>query len=127
MAYVILEKQTEDLELIAYELSNLLIKEGYYTNVSGNKDEALVYIYKERFFKNAIGTPTVVVVKYSRIDTKIAIDINYAKVKFDKGDIVKETLLFITILPLLSKSIQYVQIKKRAKILAIKALNKERK
>ena len=39
------------------------------------------------------------------------------------ANIIKETLLVLTVLPMLSKSIQYIKMKNRAKILAIKALN----
>lgn len=123
MSYVVLEKNAKNLELVAYNLSTLAIKEGYYTNVEGNENEATTYIYKDRFFKNVIGTPTVVVVKYTRRNNGISIDVNFAKCQVNGENIIKESLLFITILPLLSKSIQYIQMKKRAKILAIKALN----
>ena len=117
-------KNIKSLELAAYTLSNLAIKEGYYTNVEVNENEVITYIYKERFFKNVIGTPTVVVVKYRQLEKGVLVDVNLASVKMNGENIIKESLLIITVLPLLSKSIQYIQMKKRAKILAIKALNK---
>ena len=124
MAHVVIEKNIKSLELAAYTLSNLAIKEGYYTNVEVNENEVITYVYKERFFKNVIGTPTVVVVKYRQLEKGVLVDVNLASVKMNGENIIKESLLIITVLPLLSKSIQYIQMKKRAKILAIKALNK---
>lgn len=123
MSYVVLEKANKNLELVAYNLSNLAIKEGYFTNVEGNEKEATTFIYKERFFKNVIGTPTIVVVKYTHRNNGISIDVNLAQVKMNGENIIKESLLVITVLPLISKSIQYIKMKKRMKILAIKALN----
>lgn len=123
MAYVVIEKEVTNLEMVAYNLSTLAIKEGYYTNVEGNENEATTYIYKDRFFKGVIGTPTVVVVKYKKRSNGVSIDINLASVKMNGENIVKETLLVLTVLPMLSKSIQYIKMKNRAKILAIKALN----
>ena len=123
MAYVLIEKNIQNMELVAYNLSTLAIKEGYYTNVEGNLDEATTYIYKERFFKNVIGTPTIIVVKYKRRTNGVSIDISYASCEMNGENIIKESLLVITVLPLLSKSIQHIQMKKRIKILAIKALN----
>ena len=124
MAHVLIEKKVKSLELVAYTLSNLAIQEGYYTNVDISENEAITYIYKERFFKNVIGTPTVVVVKYIQKEKGILIEVNLASVKMNGENIIKETLLVLTVLPLLSKSIQFIQMKKRAKILSIKALNK---
>lgn len=123
MSYVLIEKEVSNLEMVAYNLSTLAIKEGYYTNVEGNENEATTYIYKERFFKGVIGTPTVVIVKYTKRSNGISIDINLASVKMNGENIIKETLLVLTVLPMLSKSIQYIKMKNRAKILAIKALN----
>ena len=123
MSYVLIEKEVSNLEMVAYNLSTLAIKEGYYTNVEGNENEATTYIYKERFFKCVIGTPTVVIVKYKKRSNGISIDINLASVKMNGENIIKETLLVLTVLPMLSKSIQYIKMKNRAKILAIKALN----
>lgn len=123
MSYVLIEKEVSNLEMIAYNLSTLAIKEGYYTNVEGNENEATTYIYKDRFFKGAIGTPTVVIVKYKKRSNGVSIDINLASVKMNGENIIKETLLVLTVLPMLSKSIQYIKMKNRAKILAIKALN----
>ena len=123
MAYVLIEKEIKNLEMVAYNLSTLAIKEGYYTNVEGNENEAVTYIYKDRFFKGVIGTPTVVIVKYKKRSNGISIDINLASVKMNGENIIKETLLVLTVLPMLSKSIQYIKMKNRAKILAIKALN----
>lgn len=123
MAYVLIEKEIKNLEMVAYNLSTLAIKEGYYTNVEGNENEAITYIYKDRFFKGVIGTPTVVIVKYKKRSNGISIDINLASVKMNGENIIKETLLVLTVLPMLSKSIQYIKMKNRAKILAIKALN----
>lgn len=123
MSYVLIEKEVSNLEMVAYNLSTLAIKEGYYTNVEGNENEATTYIYKERFFKGVIGTPTVVIVKYKKRSNGISIDINLASVKMNGENIIKETLLVLTVLPMLSKSIQYIKMKNRAKILAIKALN----
>lgn len=123
MAYVLIEKEIKNLEMVAYNLSTLAIKEGYYTNVEGNENEAVTYIYKDRFFKDVIGTPTVVIVKYKKRSNGISIDINLASVKMNGENIIKETLLVLTVLPMLSKSIQYIKMKNRAKILAIKALN----
>ena len=123
MAYVLIEKDVPNLEMVAYNLSTLAIKEGYYTNVEGNENEATTYIYKDRFFKGVIGTPTVVIVKYKKRSNGISIDINLASVKMNGENIIKETLLVLTVLPMLSKSIQYIKMKNRAKILAIKALN----
>ena len=125
MAYVIIEKEITNTEIIAYNLSSLAIKEGYYTNVEGNENEAIVYIYKERFFKDVIGTPTVVIVKYKKRNNGVSIDINLGTVKMNGENIIKESLLVITVLPLLSKSIQSIKMKNRIKILAIKALNKK--
>ena len=124
MAHVLIEKKVKSLELVAYTLSNLAIQEGYYTNVDISENDATTYIYKERFFKNVIGTPTVVVVKYAQKEKGILIEVNLASVKMNGENIIKESLLVLTVLPLLSKSIQFIQMKKRAKILAIKALNK---
>ena len=124
MAHVLIEKKVKSLELVAYTLSNLAIQEGYYTNVDVSENEATTYIYKERFFKNVIGTPTVVVVKYIQKEKGILIEVNLASVKMNGENIIKESLLVLTVLPLLSKSIQFIQMKKRAKILSIKALNK---
>ena len=62
-------------------------------------------------------------VKYKRRNNGISIDINLASVKMNGENIIKETLLVLTVLPMLSKSIQYIKMKNRAKILAIKALN----
>ena len=123
MSYVVIEKEVSNLEMIAYNLSTLAIKEGYYTNVEGNENEATTYIYKDRFFKGVIGTPTVVIVKYKKRTNGVSIDINLASVKMNGENIIKETLLVLTVLPMLSKSIQYIKMKNRAKILAIKALN----
>ena len=123
MSYVLIEKEVSNLEMIAYNLSTLAIKEGYYTNVEGNENEATTYIYKDRFFKGVIGTPTVVIVKYKKRSNGVSIDINLASVKMNGENIIKETLLVLTVLPMLSKSIQYNKMKNRAKILAIKALN----
>lgn len=123
MSYAIIEKQINDLESVAYNLSTLAIKEGYYTEVDCNEEEATTYIYKDRFFKNVIGTPTVVVVKYKKRTNGVSVDVNLATVKMNGENIIKESLLVITILPLLSKSIQYIKMKKRIKILALKALN----
>jgi hypothetical protein len=123
MSYVVIEKEVSNLEMIAYNLSTLAIKEGYYTNVEGNENEATTYIYKDRFFKGVIGTPTVVIVKYKKRSNGVSIDINLASVKMNGENIIKETLLVLTVLPMLSKSIQYIKMKNRAKILAIKALN----
>ena len=123
MAYVLIEKEVSNLEMVAYNLSTLAIKEGYYTNVEGNENEATTYIYKDRFFKGVIGTPTVVIVKYKKRSNGVSIDINLASVKMNGENIIKETLLVLTVLPMLSKSIQYIKMKNRAKILAIKALN----
>ena len=123
MAYVLIEKEVSNLEMIAYNLSTLAIKEGYYTNVEGNENEATTYIYKDRFFKGVIGTPTVVIVKYKKRSNGVSIDINLSSVKMNGENIIKETLLVLTVLPMLSKSIQYIKMKNRAKILAIKALN----
>ena len=123
MSYVVIEKEVSNLEMIAYSLSTLAIKEGYYTNVEGNENEATTYIYKDRFFKGVIGTPTVVIVKYKKRSNGVSIDINLASVKMNGENIIKETLLVLTVLPMLSKSIQYIKMKNRAKILAIKALN----
>ena len=123
MSYTIIEKEINDLETIAYNLSTLAIKEGYYTEVESKDKEAITYIYKDRFFKNVIGTPNVVIVKYTKRQTGISIDVNIASVQMDGKNIIKETLLFITVLPLVSKSIQYIKMKKRIKILALKALN----
>ena len=123
MSYVLIEKEVSNLEMVAYNLSTLAIKEGYYTNVEGNENEATTYIYKDRFFKGVIGTPTVVIVKYKKRSNGISIDINLASVKMNGENIIKETLLVLTVLPMLSKSIQYIKMKNRAKILAIKALN----
>ena len=123
MAYVLIEKEIKNLEMVAYNLSTLAIKEGYYTNVEGNENEAITYIYKDRFFKGVIGTPTVVIVKYKKRSNGISIDINLASVKMNGENIIKETLLVLTVLPMLSKSVQYIKMKNRAKILAIKALN----
>ena len=123
MSYVLIEKEVSNLEMVAYNLSTLAIKEGYYTNVEGNENEAITYIYKDRFFKGVIGTPTVVIVKYKKRSNGISIDINLASVKMNGENIIKETLLVLTVLPMLSKSIQYIKMKNRAKILAIKALN----
>lgn len=123
MSYVLIEKEVSNLEMIAYNLSTLAIKEGYYTNVEGNENEATTYIYKDRFFKGVIGTPTVVIVKYKKRTNGVSIDINLASVKMNGENIIKETLLVLTVLPMLSKSIQYIKMKNRAKILAIKALN----
>jgi hypothetical protein len=123
MSYVLIEKEVSNLEMIAYNLSTLAIKEGYYTNVEGNENEATTYIYKDRFFKGVIGTPTVVIVKYKKRSNGVSIDINLASVKMNGENIIKETLLVLTVLPMLSKSIQYIKMKNRAKILAIKALN----
>ena len=39
MAHVVIEKNIKSLELAAYTLSNLAIKEGYYTNVEVNENE----------------------------------------------------------------------------------------
>ena len=124
MAHVVIEKKVQDLELVAYTLSSLAIQEGYYTNVEVEENSATTYIYKDRFFKNVIGTPTVVVVKYRNTSNGVLIDVNLASVKMNGDNIVKESLLVLTVLPLLSKSIQYIKMKKRAKILAIKALNR---
>ena len=123
MAYILIEKEVSNLEMVAYNLSTLAIKEGYYTNVEGNENEATTYIYKDRFFKGVIGTPTVVIVKYKKRSNGISIDINLASVKMNGENIIKETLLVLTVLPMLSKSVQYIKMKNRAKILAIKALN----
>ena len=123
MSYTIIEKEINDLETIAYNLSTLAIKEGYYTEVESKDKEAITYIYKDRFFKNVIGTPNVVIVKYTKRQTGISIDVNIASVQMDGKNIIKETLLFITVLPLVSKSIQYIKMKKRIKILALKSLN----
>ena len=123
MSYVLIEKEVSNLEMVAYNLSTLVIKEGYYTNVEGNENEATTYIYKDRFFKGVIGTPTVVIVKYKKRSNGVSIDINLASVKMNGENIIKETLLVLTVLPMLSKSIQYIKMKNRAKILAIKALN----
>lgn len=123
MSYVLIEKEVSNLEMVAYNLSTLAIKEGYYTNVEGNENEATTYIYKDRFFKGVIGTPTVVIVKYKKRSNGVSIDINLASVKMNGENIIKETLLVLTVLPMLSKSIQYIKMKNRAKILAIKALN----
>jgi hypothetical protein len=123
VSYVVIEKEVSNLEMIAYNLSTLAIKEGYYTNVEGNENEATTYIYKDRFFKGVIGTPTVVIVKYKKRSNGVSIDINLASVKMNGENIIKETLLVLTVLPMLSKSIQYIKMKNRAKILAIKALN----
>ena len=123
MAYTIIEKEINDLENVAYNLSTLAIKEGYYTEVEHDENSATTYIYKERFFKNVIGTPTLVVVKYQKRKDGVSIDINLATVKMNGENIIKETLLVVTVLPLLSKSIQYIKMKKRIKILALKALN----
>ncbi len=123
MSYVVIEKEVSNLEMIAYNLSTLAIKEGYYTNVEGNENEATTYIYKDRFFKGVIGTPTVVIVKYKKRSNGVSIDINLVSVKMNGENIIKETLLVLTVLPMLSKSIQYIKMKNRAKILAIKALN----
>ena len=125
MAYVILEKKVASAEIVAYTLSTLAIKEGYYTNVEGNENEATVYIYKDRFFKNVIGTPTVVVVKYAKRSDGISIDVNLATVKMNGENIIKESLLVITVLPLIGKLTQSIKMKNRIKILAIKALNKQ--
>lgn len=124
MAHVVIKKKVQDLELVAYTLSNLAIQEGYYTNVEVEENSATTYIYKDRFFKNVIGTPTVVVVKYRNTSNGVLIDVNLASVKMNGDNIVKESLLVLTVLPLISKSIQYIKMKKRAKILAIKALNR---
>ena len=123
MSYVLIEKEVSNLEMIAYNLATLAIKEGYYTNVEGNENEATTYIYKDRFFKGVICTPTVVIVKYKKRSNGVSIDINLASVKMNGENIIKETLLVLTVLPMLSKSIQYIKMKNRAKILAIKALN----
>ena len=104
MSYVLIEKEVSNLEMVAYNLSTLAIKEGYYTNVEGNENEATTYIYKERFFKGVIGTPTVVIVKYTKRSNGISIDINLASVKMNGENIIKETLLVLTVLPMLSKS-----------------------
>lgn len=123
MSYTIIEKEINDLENIAYNLSTLAIKEGYYTEVEVNENEAITYVYKDRFFKNVIGTPTLIVVKYTKRKNGISVDVNIASVQMNGENIIKETLLVITVLPLLSKSIQYIKMKKRMKILALKALN----
>ena len=44
MSYVLIEKEVSNLEMIAYNLSTLAFKEGYYTNVEGNENEATTYI-----------------------------------------------------------------------------------
>ena len=111
MSYVVIEKEVSNLEMIAYNLSTLAIKEGYYTNVEGNENEATTYIYKDRFFKGVIGTPTVVIVKYKKRSNGVSIDINLASVKMNGENIIKETLLVLTVLPMLSKSIQYIKMK----------------
>ena len=123
MAYVLIEKEINDLEIVAYNLSNLAIKEGYYTNVVGDSNEATTYIYKDRFFKDVIGTPTAIKITYKKRSNGISIDIDIAKLEVNGENIVKETLLVLTVLPMISKLSQFVKIKNRAKILAIKALN----
>lgn len=123
MAYVLIEKEVNDLEIVAYNLSNLAIKEGYYTNVVGDSNEATTFIYKERFFKGVIGTPTAIKVTYKKRSKGVSIDIDIAKLEVNGENIIKETLLVLTVLPMISKLSQFIKIKNRAKILAIKALN----
>ncbi len=127
MSYVLIDEKLENMELIAYELSKLVIKEGYYSEVKGTKDNASIYIYKDRFFKNAIGTPTIIKVTYTKEENDICVEVNYATVNFDKDNIIKETLGVLLVLPTITKSIQYINMKKRIKILAIKAINNLKK
>ena len=123
MSYAIIEKKVNNLEDAAYALSTLAIKEGFYTEVECKENEAITYIYKDRFFKNVIGTPTVIVVKYTKRTNGTCVDVNIATVEMNGENIIKETLLVLTVLPMISKLSQFVKIKNRAKILAIKALN----
>ena len=115
------ECSNEELYIVLLDMVKELAKEKY--NVVLNANEATTYIYKERFFKDVIGTPTAIKVTYKKRSNGISIDINIAKLEVNGENIIKETLLVLTVLPMISKLSQFVKIKNRAKILAIKALN----
>ncbi len=116
MAGVRLPYKINDCELAAYRVSNYFIKQGYYTDVKKVNDGGYsVFIYHESFIKNIIGTPSVVKATFYPLEKATGIEVNIAFVEVNMGNIIKETLSTVLILPGLLKISHINKLKKEVK------------
>lgn len=116
MAGVKLPYRINDCELAAYRVSNYFIKQGYYTNVKKDADEGYsVFIYHESFIKNIIGTPSVVKATFYPLEDATGIEVKTTFVEVSIGNIIKETVSTVLILPCLLKLSHINKLKKEVK------------
>lgn len=120
MGYAYLDFKIKDLEEAAYDLATCFTKKGYACKVVKSDNGFTAIITKARFFKNIVGTPTVIKAHFFNEDFKSVIHVYPSNNDFKAGDYIKETLLAVTILPGISKGIQLISLEKEVRREALK-------
>ena len=116
--------KVKDLELVAYEVSKIMIDKGYYSDVKKSEDGYVTFIYKDRFLKEFIGTPTAIKCSFKQTDNAIDIEVKATHIEIKGKEIIKEVLGIATVLPSLNKMVEIPKMKKAVKQACLLAIDK---
>ena len=94
------------------------------TDVKHIDDTYVTFVFKERFLKDVVGTPTAVKCVFKQCEDHLEIEIKATFVEIKGMNIVKEALGIATVLPSLNKMIETNKIKKELKKASLQAIDK---
>ena len=116
--------RVRSVELLAYNVSSYMIDLGYMCDVKQTENGYVTYVFKERFLKNIVGTPSCVKVEFIQNDEGLSIEIKNSFVEINGLNIIREVAGVATVLPSLNKILDQVKIKKSIKKACLLSIEK---
>jgi hypothetical protein len=127
VSYSYFDFSIDDLELTLLDLGVLFNKHHYETKVIKKEGEKVLLIYKERLFKDFIGTASVVGVRYFINEQQTGVEVFCGKLENTTTAALKEFIGDILILPLLARGFDLISMVKKAKKYSVLVAHKHKK
>ncbi|MDR0832063.1 MAG: hypothetical protein LBM99_04130 [Bacillales bacterium] len=127
MSFSYLDFEIDDLENALLDLGIKFSKEHYLSKVIKEENGNVLYVAQNRVFKNVIGNPTLVQVRYFTENNKSAIEVKLGKAKIDFDFVTREILGIVLVLPTVVKGIQTLILENKVRDYSLKVAHKHKK